>query len=217
MYTKWTRFDIRDYRSAQNEWKRYSKVDDILYAMCRTWPRHNDLSTVQSKVILIGRTFAAGLERKGGKDKPTGILETVANILFRNRSWLDAEILRLRRSRTLTVETTKKILSLHGHTVHLLREGTKSGMNFRSFVSKYLHFHIPIVPIFDSRTSRVLNEWYPWREFRDRIQMSQKGKYDPVYAKFLGRFMFYFSDLQELKLRPTVKSADQYLTWSAWE
>jgi hypothetical protein len=216
MYTKWTCSDIRDYRSAQNEWKRYSKVDDILYAMCRKWPSHNDLSAVQSKVILIGRTFAAGLERKGGKDKRTGILETVANILFRNRSWLDAEILRLRPSRTLTVETTEKISSLHGHTVHLLREGTKSGMNFRSFVSKYLHFHIPIVPIFDSRALQILDEWYPWTEFRDWVKMPRR-KYDPVYARFLGQFVLYFSDLNELKLRPTVKSADQYLIWSSWD
>ena len=217
VYAKWKSSDIIDYRTAQKDWTRYSKVESILYEMCRKWPSHKDLSAVQAKVIIIGRTFAAGLERLGGKDKHEGIFDTVANILFKNRNRLDAEISRLSRSKTLSVDSAEKVLSLHGYTVGLLREGTKSQLNFRSFASKYLHFHIPIVPIFDSTALHILTEWYPRRKFQDSIQIPYKGKYDSVYAEFLGQFMLYFSDLNELKLRPTVKSADQYLIWYTWD
>ena len=57
MYTKWKSLDITDYQNAQKDWRRYSKVESILYEMCRKWPGHKDLSAVQAKVILIGRTL----------------------------------------------------------------------------------------------------------------------------------------------------------------
>jgi hypothetical protein len=205
----------KTYSQAQKEWSRYLRADDILYDMCSRWPHHKDLSAVQAKVTIIGRTYAAGLERKAGQDYRKGILETVANTLNNNSISIDREVATLRNLKRLSMPAQNLILATHGNMVSLLRKETKSNLNFRSFVSKYLHFHAPIVPLFDSRASSVIREWYPWRRFRNRIKLFYKESYDEVYSKFFAQFMLYFNDLKELKLSPTVRKADYYLIWWA--
>lgn len=205
----------KTYPQAQKEWSRYFKTDAILYGMCRRWPHHNDLSAVQAKVTIIGRTYAAGLERKGGEDYRKGILETVANTLNKNGKRIDRDVARLRNLKRYSLTVQNYILATHGNMVSLLRNETKTKLNFRSFVSKYLHFHAPIVPLFDSRASSVIREWYPWRRFRNRIRISHNESYDEVYSKFFAQFMLYFNDLKELRLTPTVRKADYYLIWWA--
>lgn len=217
MHIPWRKSDLRDYKEAQKErLTTYSKVDDILYGLCRKWPTHDDLGAVQAKVRIIGRVYMTGLERKGEKDKSKGIYETVATLFCKRRSWIDSELRELSRCKTLSKPTCEKILGTHGALVKLLRDGTKSQTNFRSFVSKYLHFHDPIVPIFDSRASSILREWYPWREFRNNFPITLGKEYDVVYYKFLVQFLLYFSDLREMNLKPSVRSADYYLIWSSY-
>jgi len=205
----------KTYPHAQKEWSRYLRTDNILYDMCKRWPHHNDLPAVQAKVTIIGRTYAAGLERKGGEDYRKGILETVANTLNKNSTRIDRDVATLRNLKQLSMIVQDCILGTHGNMVSLLRKETKTKLNFRSFVSKYLHFHAPIVPLFDSRASSVIRELYPWRRSRNRIRIFHKESYDEVYSKFFAQFMLYFNDLKELKLSPTVRRADYYLIWWA--
>lgn len=220
MYAVWKKSDLMDYRKAQRERRMlYSKTDEVLYDMCRKWPNHRDLSIVQAKVRIIGRVYATGVERKGKKDKTKGIYETVAEILQKNQNWIDSEINELNRFKGLSIPSYERILRLHGNIVRLLRKKTRSKLNFRSFVSKYLHFHIPIVPLFDSVASNTINrsDWYPWKKSKGRILIPMRREYDPVYYRFFEQFLLYFSDLKEKKLSPTVKDADWYLIWSAYE
>ena len=205
----------KTYLKALEEWSRYFRTDEILYDICRRWPQHNDLPIVHAKVTIIGRTYAAGLERKGGEDSRRGILETISNTLNRNSKKIDRDITTLKNLGLHSMAAQNHILTTHGDVVSLLRKGTKSELNFRSFVSKYLHFHAPIVPIFDSRASSVIRKWYPWRRFRNRIGISQNKNYDEVYSKFYAQFMLYFNDLKEMKLNPTPRKADYYLMWWA--
>ena len=216
MYVRWNKSDLKDYANAQKEWlKVYSKTDEILYEMCNKWPGHGDLGATQAKVRIIGRVYGTGLERKGKKDKSKGIYETVAKLFYENRTWLDRELHTLRKVKQ-TKPASEQILALHGRLVRLLREKTRSKVNFRSFVSKYLHFHAPIVPIFDSQSSTTINrrDWYPWRKFASRAAIPMKKGYDPVYFKFFMKFLLYYSDLQELKQNASIKKADYYLIWS---
>jgi hypothetical protein len=213
----WSKSDLSDYEKAQRERLRvYSKADDVLYNMCKKWPNHGDYGATQAKVRVIGRVYAAGLERKGKKDKSKGIYETVAELLYRNRTWIDREFRILRRFKRLSKPACLKILEVHGRIVELLRKETKSKLNFRSFVSKYLHFHIPIVPIFDSQSLGTINnpDWYSWKEYKGHIAISMGKKYDPVYYRFVMQFLLYFSDLEEVTQNPSVKEADWYLIWS---
>lgn len=187
--------------------------------MCKRWPDRKDLGVVQAKVRIISRVYAAGLERKGKKDKSKGIYETVAKILHKNRAWIDSEIKALKRFKKLSKLSYGRILSVHGNMVKRLRKGTRSKLNFRSFVSKYLHFHAPIVPLFDSRASSTIKrlDWYPWKDSNERMPIPKRKEYDPVYYRFFKQFLFYFTDLQQQKLRPSVRDPDWYLIWSGYE
>ena len=217
MYMNWTKTDITDYNKCQNEWLRHSKTDDILYDMCKKWPDHRDLAAVQAKVIIIARTYATGLERKGRKEGRMGVLEKVANILYQNRIWIDPAIRRINRFNRLSQNVASQIMEMHGRLVRLLRSATKGKVKLRSFVSKYLHFHVPIVPIFDSRACRLISdaEWYPWRECRSSSPIAWKRGFDEPYHRFVMQFLLFFLDLQELKLNPSVRRADYYLIYSA--
>jgi len=220
MYAAWKKSDLMDYGKAQRERRMlYSRTDEVLYDMCRKWSNHRDLSIVQAKVRIIGRVYAAGVERKGEKDKTKGIYETVAKILQKKQTWIDSEINELNRFKSLSIQSYERILRLHGYIVRLLKKGTKSKLNFRSFVSKYLHFHVPIVPLFDSVASNIINrsDWYPWKKSKAHILIPMRREYDPVYYKFFQQFLLYFSDLKEKKLKPKVRDADWYLIWSAYE
>lgn len=219
MHVGWSKSDLIDYKKAQRErLKLYSRVDDVLYDMCREWPDHKNIGTVQAKVRIIGRVYSAGLERKGERDRLKGIYETVAEIFHENRVWIDSEIKELNKFKTLSRSSHERILSAHGNMVKLLRKGTRSKLNFRSFVSKYLHFHNPIVPLFDSVASNTINrpDWYPWKRFKGHILVPMSKQYDRVYYKFFNQFLLYFRDLNKLKQSPSVRSADWYLIWSAY-
>jgi hypothetical protein len=181
MLVGWRKSDLIDYKRAQRErLKVYSKTDDFLYGMCRKWPDHKNIGIVQAKVRVIGRVYATGLERKGERDSSKGIYETVAEIFHKNRAWLDSEINELKNLKTFSKPSYERILSAHGNMVKLLRRGTRSKLSFRSFASKYLHFHNPIVPLFDSVASNTINrvDWYLWSKFKDQslVSMGRKGK-----------------------------------------
>lgn len=220
MHAGWSKSDLNDYKKAQRERLRvYSRADDGLYDMCRKWPDHKNIGIVQAKVRVIGRVYAAGLERKGKRDKLKGIYETVAEIFHENRACIDSEINELNKFKTLSKSSYERILSAHGSMVRFLRKGTRSKSNFRSFSSKYLHFHNSIVPLFDSVASNTINraDWYPWSRYKDHSMVPMSRQYDPVYYKFFTQFVFYFTDLQRQKLRPSVRDADWYLIWSGYE
>jgi hypothetical protein len=217
MHVKWSKNKKRCYRKAQEEYLSiYSRIDYILYNMCKKWPDHKNREKVHAKVRIIGRVYGAGLERTG-RDQSKGIYETIAKVLYKNRKWIDESIKDLRKIKN-PKSAEREILSLHGKLLRLIRKGTKSGLNYRSFVSKYLHFHIPIVPIFDSLASKNINSsvWYPWKRWSKEIYKTIKWeeKYDWSYFKFFGQFILYFSDIKEQRLKPSsVKNADYYLTY----
>ncbi|OGP63835.1 MAG: hypothetical protein A2170_17435 [Deltaproteobacteria bacterium RBG_13_53_10] len=217
MYLNWTKTDIADYKKCQNEWLRHSKTDYILYDMCKKWPDHRDLAAVQAKVIIIARTYSAGLERKGRKEARVGVLEKVAEILYQNGIWIDPAIRRINRFNRLSQYAVSQIMKIHGRLVGLLRSATNGRVKLRSFVSKYLHFHVPTVPIFDSRACRILSDadWYPWRECRSSRFLAWEKGFDASYYRFMMQFLLYFSDLLELNLNPSVRRANYYLVYSA--
>lgn len=215
MSGNWKSSDRKDYKNAQKErGKLYSRIDRILYEICKKWPGHTDLGEIQAKVTIIGRTYATGIERKGNRDKKKGLLETVSKNLYKKRKIIDRNIRSLRGYKQLTQNAQIQILASHGRIVSILKKGTNSKINFRSFVSKYLHFHAPIVPIFDSRAQEMINDWYPWKEYRGHLAIQKRRAYDDAYFKFVMQFNRYMSDLKSLKLNPSIRDADYFLIWS---
>jgi hypothetical protein len=217
-----TGFDGPAYLCAAEEYrKRIEWSDGILYRMCKGDPQHAKVDRVQGKLSLIGRSYATGLERLLKTDKKqSGNLNAWVDYFGRRAKTLDSIVVRVRRERApLDPDKLWRIAELHGEFSDVLRaheslRPTKSGkgkLTPTSFVSKYLHFHNPVVPIYDS--------WAAAGARRHRLLGSAKGTLgsspegsDPDYGQFLRRFWcVYQAGCEALGYWPSVRHLDRYL------
>lgn len=171
--------DRKDLWTPLNEW---------LYELCRTYPGHNRNAVVAAKVLLIGRSYAAAVER-GVRNEPGTIRDTTEFYRKRiatpiRRSGVDAQITKLRALKSISAENAEIVLAVHSRLTDVI--ASSIGMRKRSFVSKYLHFHAPdVVPIYDSLADVALRTYVPGRV---RIP-TRWAAYDRSYAQFLSRYL----------------------------
>jgi hypothetical protein len=193
--------------------------------MCADHPDHRDENAIRAKVVIIGRAYAAGLERhvKG--------IPIVTETLRASSGWLDNELRRLRTwdpQPIPTLERINTIAAVHGRLQRALGKVTRKGHNVRSFVSKYLHFHARVVPIFDQYAAAALTDWYRWPPramsshddpYRELVKVGSKVPVgvDITYWRHLVRTAFVVQDWQRARYStPTARAIDTYaLAW--WE
>jgi hypothetical protein len=123
-----------------------------LYALCQEFPRHERAPEILAKVWLIGRSYAAAIERGQQSDQlgDDFYTEVVAPQVLASGidEWLDD-------LRAKPPEAHEAILRVHRQVMQLFSE--MSGLNQRSLASKYLHFHLPEhFYIFDSRAENIV-------------------------------------------------------------
>ncbi len=144
--------DATDFRLAVDSHARdWGVTDAVLYELCRNHPTHGELSAANAKSLLIGRTFATGVERhiksSGSQGSSIGQL---AEHLHTNSKRVDGIISRLRKLKEpLNLQSLSVVVSEHGKFCKLLVQISRNGNVPASFASKYLHFHCPVVPIYD--------------------------------------------------------------------
>jgi hypothetical protein len=195
--------------------------DRILYKMCAGEPRHADLGRVHGRLSLIGRGYATGLERllKGNKEQ-SGNLNAWTDYFVRRAKTLDAIVQEVRRVRSpLTEDKLKRIAVLHGRFAGALQKHRrfrktkkhKRKLTPTSFVSKYLHFHNPAVPIYDSWASAGACRHRLLGKGSDTLGVMPEGA-DPDYWHFLRRFWCVYQDARkELGRKTSVRHLDRYL------
>lgn len=151
---------------AESDW---DISNQILYSMCHQYPSNNDSQAILAKTLIIGRTYAASIERRKVKNESSDPVSEIINDDFYvnhvvpifqglelghyineiNR-WGNITLL------SLTDEQITKVLALHKRLSGAFEKET--GLQKRSFASKYLHFHLPhIYFIYDSRSNAALN------------------------------------------------------------
>lgn len=138
-------------------------VNRVLYELCAAHPRHTDKAEVIGKVFLIGRTYAAAIERRRdtkGVNNDRFYTDYVAEALI--HSSVDADLDALNRERSVTDRNLPSVLSAHDRLVRVLARLTK--LKKRSLASKYLHFHRPA--LFFIKDSRA---WQSLRRLTPRI------------------------------------------------
>lgn len=168
----------------------YSYGNLILYKMCEDCPGHTGATIDQiiSKIWLIGRSYAASIER-GAKEG--FCIESLA--LEIKNSDLDWYIDQLRTIDRITADNLPVLLKAHKRLTELFFGAT--GKQKRSLASKYLHFHAPnAVFIYDS----VVNE-----KVRSKLKGQRFGrgkKYDDNYEGFSLRVIFYRDNLLEKQI-----------------
>lgn len=175
--TAWSQ-QVRDVQS------RWYLFDQVLYDLCRKYPRHNNEHEVVAKLALIGRGYSAAVERRKNAAETPGdfYYDYVAPVIV--SSGLDARLDALRKYRTPTAENLPEILSVHYYLQTLLRQCT--AMEKRSLASKYLHFHCPnLFYIFDAFSKDMLGRIV---RFSGRWEIPADA--DAEYAGYCLRSLF---------------------------
>ena len=139
-------------------------ANQILYDLCQRNPKHDDDSVIIAKVWLIGRAYAAAIERRKPTKNITLVnsdaeqqdssedfyVKEVAPKIKSIGSELDERIRRISCYSRITEALLPQIVDTHWFLTNVFSD--ISGMNKRSLASKYLHFHVPnMFYIFDSR------------------------------------------------------------------
>lgn len=196
----------RDYR--QN----WAALDQVLYNLCRRHPDHSRCA-INAKLWIVGRAYGTGIERQIKSDgSPESAMDRLAERFAAHRRQLDTILRGLRGVREpLTPGKLTQILDAHGQFVRLMKQKriVRHGTVPRSFASKYLHFHHPAVPIYDSVAVELLTGMYPRTPVNEEI-LVPKGA-DQKYAEFVGRFWRIYQEARISGVKITVKLVDHCL------
>jgi len=152
----------------------------VLYDMCAANREHIRDDVIIAKIWLIGRTYAAAIERRRDKGDAVGdaFYETKVAPQIRNSDidkWFAALDTGAKEDMALSLETHKRVMDLFTMI---------SGLEKRSLASKYLHFHFPSrFYIYDSRAHTVISELT--KPIGRRLPSLME--HDDVYARFSHR------------------------------
>ncbi len=176
--------------------------NDVLYEMCRNQPQHTmppkdkkQLDIIASKVWIIGRSYAAAIERGAGEEIEQGkdfYMTKVAPAIY--DSPIDEWLASVKHIKRLTKENLVDSLRCHKNVMDLFTK-IAGGTTKRSLASKYLHFHAPnAFFIYDSRaSSRVAEEFSGKRKYRD----SALSGCDEEYQVFCYRCLHFREKLEK--------------------
>ncbi|MDP2859717.1 MAG: hypothetical protein Q8P50_17330 [Bacillota bacterium] len=132
----------------------WSFGNQILYDMCQRAPLHTSEVEIAGKVLLIGRSYAAAIERGAGSPHSGDdfYLHEVVTKMKSVGAELDDRIRLFHEQPRITRPLLGPIVETHGFLTRVFND--ISGKNKRSLASKYLHFHVPdIFYIYDSRAA----------------------------------------------------------------
>lgn len=203
---------LKGFNSTCREYAEEQQIlDQTLYGLCRKNPGHSDWGAVAAKVWIIGRTYATGIERKIRSKRTQGSsLTQLTEHILANRVRVESIFSRLERlSGLLTLEKLKQIVIQHGKFMRLLQPKLRRKQSPRSFVSKYMHFHCPLVPLYDTLAVKALQHLYRWQDSFEVFDLPPEA--DEEYGWHVMRFWQLHQDAQQNGRRVTVKLLDYYL------
>lgn len=186
---------------------RWQPLDVVLYDLCQRFPHYADPAGINAKVWIIARTYASGIERSVNSDGSHGSsLNRVAGLLASYSQEVDSLIGRIREAGADLKGSLRVILRAHAELDHMLRMITRDGRSARSFSSKYLHFHVPAVPLYDAQASAASSKLYPITP-----HSQSDPSVDAAYAAHAKRLLMLASDLRVTANASTLKLMDYYL------
>jgi len=154
-------------------------TNKLLYDLCRRHPEHTKADVISAKVMLIGRSYSAAIERGSPThgESANFYIKTVAPMI--QHSEIDQWIVEAKAVRANSSSALPTIVKIHGRVTNLFCE--ISGKEKRSLASKYLHFHVPrLFYIYDSRAARAVRELSPTQRRASR----SRGPGDNEYQTF---------------------------------
>lgn len=153
----------------------------VLYKLCKDHPHHKRDDEISAKIWLIGRAYAASIERRKKKENINDDFYSEVVIPQIKKSGIDEWIQNCKNKKTKDV-----CLLAHKKTTNLFMK--ISGLEKRSLASKYLHFHLPdIFFIYDSRVSRAINILLKELDIGRMGRRVDDGLFDKSYASFYNK------------------------------
>lgn len=209
MVVEGTENQYKEYLARKNS--RWEFGNDILYKMCEEYPLHNDADVLIGKIWLIGRSYAAAIERRKNADDYRGddfYYDAVAPKMLEIGDELDNRIESLKNNPGAIFDCIPEILSTHKFLMDTFTEVT--GLEKRSLASKYLHFHCPEkFFIYDSRAKAAIRKIV---KKPDKRILSGIVEYDAEYGDFVCRMLELQKYLDEkLGINETPRSIDRFL------
>lgn len=161
--------------------------NQVLYDLCANHFTHDTAEKILAKTLLIGRAYAAAIERRKNKSdiNDNFYIDTVVPTFQNSR--LDTILADL-QNKQLSVDKLHEIINAHFYLTKLLFEITE--LDKRSFSSKYLHFHLPgLFFIYDSRAVTAM------RKFVSRLPSNLKAladreSVDKEYSNFVYKCFY---------------------------
>lgn len=166
---------IKKYK--KNSW---TLGNEILYRLCREHPLHKTDDEIGAKIWLIGRAYAASIERRKEKNSINDDYYDTKVIPQIKNSDIDKWIKNYR------IQKTKdSCLLAHKKTTDLFKR--ISGLEKRSLASKYLHFHQPdLFFLYDSRARHGIGVLFEELNLK-REKEEENDLFDKGYAVFFNK------------------------------
>ena len=194
-----------------NEWNLGNKV---LYDLCSTNFTHDTTEKILAKTLLIGRAYAAAIERRKNKNgiNDNFYLDTVAPAFKKPK--LDKILADLKKYKKISNDTAPKIIDAHNYLTRLLFDITD--LEKRSFSSKYLHFHLPeLFFIYDTRAVSAMRLFV--KKLPKNLQvLADRENTDSEYSNFFYKCFFLREKInEEFKVLLTPRQLDNLLIETA--
>ena len=199
----------KEYLAQKNS--RWEVGNSILYQMCEENPLHNNADVLIGKIWLIGRSYAAAIERRKNADDYQGddfYYDAVAPKMLEIGDELDSRIESLKNNANVISDCVPEILTTHKFLMDAFTELT--GLEKRSLASKYLHFHCPNkFFIYDSRARAAIGKIVKKPNKKILIEIAE---YDAEYGDFVCRMLELQKCLDErLGVYENPRSIDSFL------
>lgn len=191
----------------KNKTDRWQLANSILYRMCEEHPLHVDENEIVAKLWIIGRTYAAALERRKNKkdDDNDFYYDQAAPAMMSIQYELDESIKTINKSANIY-----EVLKAHKLLVDNFKKLT--ALEKRSLASKYLHFHCRnAVYIYDSIASSSLSKLIKYPD-KCLLKELDKESFDETYADFIVRILTLKEHLEKtLNIKLSPRNLDNFL------
>lgn len=174
-----------------NQNRRWDFPNQMLYDLCSMYPSQEDIEQVVAKIWLIGRSYAASVERIHGVERPQGDIyyDHVAPAICKIAKPLQDAIENLNKQNCLDENNFTLVLETHRLLEMALHSAVS--MNMTSLASKYLHFHCRnVLPIYDSYAYRGAISLVKKDSAALKAMLGRGIAANETYADFVMRFLF---------------------------
>lgn len=134
--------------------------NEVLYSLCQQHPKHDMGNAIIAKVWLIGRSYAAAIERRKNAEETSDDFYEITVVEKIKKSNLDDWLANLPNQVLDPWHGLGSVITVHKRLMDIFSDLT--GLGKRALASKYLHFHRPdLFFIYDSRAKEAITKITP--------------------------------------------------------